>query len=334
MKYIPPNPENGSLAEVIEAMESAPTKKVYVRLQAIRFLFMGHKPSEVGHFVLRSARTIQRWTKLWNKGGIDALLPKPHTGRPTAVSARDKNRIINLLEHPDQAGEAHWTAKKIHGYITREWSLKLGYSTLARNIRQWGFRLKVPRPWPVKQDEKLREAFREELAELLEIKDLEVWFCDESGILGDPRPRRRWMKKGKKGTVPYSGLHLRSNVVGTVHPKTGELFSLIVSHMNSDMFQVFLNELAKETEGRQVILALDNASWHKAKKLTWHHIEAKYLPPYSPDLNPIEELWLVLKERFFTDWFAKDQEQLENRVVEALKSFIFDPEDVASICKV
>ena len=54
MKYIPPNPENGSLAEVIEAMESAPAKKVYVRLQAIRFLFMGHKPSEAAHFVLRS----------------------------------------------------------------------------------------------------------------------------------------------------------------------------------------------------------------------------------------------------------------------------------------
>jgi transposase len=42
---------------------------------------------------------------------------------------------------------------------------------------------------------------------------------------------------------------------------------------------------------KKVILVLDNASWHKAKSLNWHHIEPVYLPPYSPDFNPIERFW-------------------------------------------
>lgn len=164
------------------------------------------------------------------------------------------------------------------------------------------------------------------------MNEQEIWFGDETGILGDPRPRRRWMKKGERGTVPYSGKHIRSNVVGAVNPKNGEFSALIVSNMNSDMFQIFLDEFAKETEGRKIILILDNATWHKARKLNWHHIKVKYLPPYSPDLNPIEVLWLVMKARFFTDWIAKEQKILENRIETALKSFFCNPNQVASIC--
>ena len=69
-----------------------------------------------------------------------------------------------------------------------------------------------------------------------------------------------------------------------------------------------------QTTNRQILLVLDNASWHKPKRLNWHHIKPLYLPPYSPDLNPIEILWKVLKDRFFSDWYAKTLEQLEQRV--------------------
>ena len=77
---------------------------------------------------------------------------------------------------------------------------------------------------------------------------------------------------------------------------------------------------------------LDNATWHKVKKLKWHNIEPKYLPPYSQNYNPIEILWLEVKAKFFTDWIAKEQEQLENRVEEALKYFFNNKFEVKSIC--
>ncbi|MBU0517588.1 transposase [bacterium] len=114
---------------------------------------------------------------------------------------------------------------------------------------------------------KARRRFGPELAELLEYQDVEVWFCDESGVLGDPRPRQRWMRRGEKGRVPFSGQHLRSNVVGAVNPKTGEFFSLMVNRMDGDMFQVFLDQLALETAGRNLTLVLDNATWHHRKSL-------------------------------------------------------------------
>lgn len=333
MRYIPPNPENGTLADLMVAMKASPKQLYYVRLEAIRFLLLGYSLKQTSLFVVRSVRTVRLWVALWNKGGLEALLPQRRPGRPRAVKPEDKDRIIHLLRNPQDAGQAHWTARKLHGFIGQAWSLELGYSTLARNFKEWGFRLKVPRSWPFKQDEVAREAFRLEISRMLDDPEMEVWFADETGILGDPRPRRRWIMKGEKATVPFTGLHLRSNVVGAVHPRSGELTVLIVPYMDSDVLQVFLNELARETAGRRITLVLDNASGHKVKSLNWHHLTPKYLPPYSPDLNPIERLWQSLKDRFFTDWIAQDAQELEDRVDEGLKSFLAHPEVVASICQ-
>ena len=80
------------------------------------------------------------------------------------------------------------------------------------------------------------------------------------------------------------------------------------------------------------LLIVDNASWHKAQRLNWHHFEVYYLPGYSPDLNPIERLWLRLKVDFFSDFIAKSPEQLTQRLCHALTSLMNDPETVASQC--
>ena len=77
---------------------------------------------------------------------------------------------------------------------------------------------------------------------------------------------------------------------------------------------------------------LDNASWHKVKTLRWHDFEPLFLPPYSPDFNPIERLWLRLKADFFTDWIARNAQQLEERLCLALNHFIDHPAKISSIC--
>lgn len=134
---------------------------------------------------------------------------------------------------------------------------------------------------------------------------MELWFSDESGIEGDPRPRRRWAQPGKPRTVPHLGDHIRQNVIGAVCPQDGTLFSLIVDGVDTDVFQFFLDQMAHsipKKEDKRQLLIVDNASWHKAERLNWHHFEPVYLPAYSPDFNPIERLWLRLKADWFWDF--------------------------------
>jgi len=82
------------------------------------------------------------------------------------------------------------------------------------------------------------------------------------------------------------------------------------------------------------ILIVDNASWHKASRLNWHHFEPKFLPGYSPDFNPIERLWLRLKADWFWDYIARTPEELTERLCTALKSFIDHPDKTASACTI
>lgn len=84
---------------------------------------------------------------------------------------------------------------------------------------------------------------------------------------------------------------------------------------------------------RQLIV-LDNASWHKAGRLNWHHFEPKFLPGYSPDFNPIERLWLRLKADWFWDFIARTPDELTDRLCTALKSFINQPDKTASTCSI
>ena len=79
---------------------------------------------------------------------------------------------------------------------------------------------------------------------------------------------------------------------------------------------------------------LDNASWHKAARVNWHHFEPQFLPAYSPDFNPIERLWLRLKADWFWDFIARTREELTERLCTGLKSFLDQPEKTASVCSI
>ena len=111
-----------------------------------------------------------------------------------------------------------------------------------RFLHEENYRLKVPQPWPDRQNEEERQAFVERLQNWLRDKDVELWFMDEMGVEGDPRPRRRWAKRGERCRVTRNGDHVRMNVTGMVCPRTGEAFMLEFTHNDREVFEVFLRE--------------------------------------------------------------------------------------------
>jgi transposase len=76
---------------------------------------------------------------------------------------------------------------------------------------------------------------------------------------------------------------------------------------------------------RSNVLIIDNASWHKRKATNWHSWQPKYLPPYSPDLNPIEQIRLTMKARWFNNYVCKNEEELLDRLDQAIFDFIDNP---------
>lgn len=286
-------------------------------------------------------RCLQLWITRFNEQGIDGITYRPKSGRPRVISREQvASEILPLVDDPSLAGQTHWTATKLAGWLASEKDLDLAYSTLVRYLHEHDYKRKIPRPMPEPKDkeawEDLRDAFAGELLELLEDEKCDVFFGDESGFEGDPRPRQKWARRGERITQGYFGGHLRRNVIGAVNSQTGQLVSLIVPHCNTDVFQVFLNTMEEEVprvEGRRCCLVLDNASWHKAKALNWHHFEPVFLPAYSPDFNPIERLWQHIKGHFLAGFLTNKGDELTDKLIESIRSLMKSPKTIQSVCR-
>jgi len=298
----------------------------------IIMLLVGSTREQVMKTVELTDDAIRKIIRAFNLYGVDGLIARKRPGRAPLISGEQKEEIFEDFEEPGRAQRTFWTATAFHGHIAQKYQVECSYETVRRLLHEKGYVLKVPQPWPDRQDEEAREKFRETLRELAKDPETELWYGDETGVEGEPKPRRSWAMKGSRPKVVHNGDHVRLNILGTVCPRTGEFFATEASHCDSDVFQVFLDEAAESitpTRKRNVLI-LDNASWHKRKRLNWHFFEPVYLPPYSPDFNPIERIWLIMKADHFTNIHCRNKAALIERADRALCELMDNPTKVAS----
>lgn len=163
----------------------------------------------------------------------------------------------------------------------------------------------------------------------------DLWFQDETAFWANPAPYYVWARKGTQPTTPRIGGRMHVNVMGAVRPEDGRFFAFIASHGNQKLFQAFLDQMQEHVNrNRRVVMILDNARFHKVPNLDWGHIEPWYLPPYSPELNPIETLWLVMKKHFFNQWVPKNETELESRVSNTIAFYEERPVIIKSVCAI
>jgi transposase len=326
-RLLEPNSENATIEELKEAARVG-SSETSVRCTAIQFLITGVTRQKVCEALLVTNRALRKWINAFNERGVDGLIVRKRPGRTALLKGKKAEQLTQLIEKPEQAERTFWTARAFHGYISETYKMQCSYQTVVRFFHRQGFALKVPQPWPDRQDEAQRQAFRKKLKVLCQDPHVDLWFADESGFEGDPRPRRRWDRKGNKTRVTKNGDHLRMNVMGMVCPRTGEFFAIETSHSDSETFQAFLDEASKyiDLKRHRNILILDNASWHRRKSMKWRGWQPMYLPPYSPDLNAIERIWLVMKSRWFNNYVCRNVDQLMERLDQAILDVIDNPD--------
>jgi transposase len=103
-KTVHPEGENATADEVRIAMNAAPNERSYIRLASIRALFMGMERELVCQMFVCSDRMVRLWIECFNRAGIDALEPKPRSGRPRKVKLeRVRDILVPILEAPSRA---------------------------------------------------------------------------------------------------------------------------------------------------------------------------------------------------------------------------------------
>ena len=146
-------------------------------------------------------------------------------------------------------------------------------------------------------------------------------FYDESrfGLITDIG--RRWTVKGVKPVIPYQQKYEYFYLYQATEIKSGEDFSMYISHLDTVCFNEYLKQLSEKFKKDKIVLIMDNASFHKSKQLKIpKNIKIEYLPPYSPELNPQERRFEDIK-KFLKNKIFKTIEELEKKVDEILFSY-------------
>ena len=145
------------------------------------------------------------------------------------------------------------------------------------------------------------------------------------------------MPKNTRTTIKTNGQRFKDCVIGTVCPTDGKTFFLQTEWMDSFVASSFFKELSSYYPDKKHLIIADNVSYHKSQGNRDFplpdNIELMYLPPYSPELNPIERLWKHFKESFLNNKLFEGIIILKDTVYEGLKTILNKQEIVKNICE-
>ena len=128
-------------------------------------------------------------------------------------------------------------------------------------------------------------------------KPLEIWFQDEARVGQQGTLTRIWAERGTRPRAPRDTRYIWSYIFGAVCPERAEAAALIMPHADTQAMSAHLAEIAKTVaSGAHALLILDGAGWHGSAELEVpDNITLLKLPPYSPELNPMENVWAYLR---------------------------------------
>ena len=159
----------------------------------------------------------------------------------------------------------------------------------------------------------------------------ELYFFDESRFGTHSKIGHGWFPKAIRTSVSVKLGFENFYVYSAVSPKTGKDCSLLMPYVNSTCMNVFLEHMEQELGGEEILLVMDGAGWHKSKGLKIpKNIEIIYLPPYSPELNPVERLWLYIKQHTIKNKIYETISLLEDSICDFMKNLKI--EQIKQIC--
>ncbi|WP_245662857.1 IS630 family transposase [Endozoicomonas arenosclerae] len=160
---------------------------------------------------------------------------------------------------------------------------------------------------------------------MAEEKKAIVYFVDEASIRSDYHSGTTWCRRGYTPTVTKTGARFGINMISAVSGEGHMRYMTIPGRFNADIFIKFLKQIVSSHDC-PVLIVTDGHSAHKAKKVMKYLgkeerlLDIQLLPPYSPELNPVELIWSVLKSGRIGRMALKTKDQFLRAVSSGLKS--------------
>jgi transposase len=163
-------------------------------------------------------------------------------------------------------------------------------------------------------------------------RPIRLMFQDEARFGRIDNPRRCWAPAPMRPTVNCSIVREYTYAYAAASPIDGTLDSLVLPEASTAAMNLFLAEVSARHPDELIVMVLDGAGWHRANNLnTPENIRFHFLPPYSPELNPVEHLWDELREKGFHNRVFSSLDAVEDQLVDRLAAMEHTPALVKSI---
>lgn len=279
-----------------------------IRIRAVQRVQAGESPEVVIKALGFSRACIYNWLAMYRSGGWAALKARVLHGRPKKISAECLQWLYRTIvgQNPLQFRFefALWTRQIVQTLLKEEWKLKLSLSSIGRLLKQLGLTCQRPlfrasEQDPARVEYWLKTAYPQ-IRQLAKEQNAAIFFADEAGVRTDYHSGTTWGKKGQTPVVRRSAERGRVNMLSAINNR-GELrFMIEPGRVTSAVFVDFLARLLQGASA-PIFLIVDGAKIHQSK-LVREFVESTdgmlrlfFLPPYSPELNPDEQVWNHVK---------------------------------------
>jgi len=149
----------------------------------------------------------------------------------------------------------------------------------------------------------------------------------------------QWAVRGKQPKVSCKQRKReRQTVFGTVNPQTGQIVISFENRGNAKTFKKHLKKVVKSFKDKKIILILDNVKYHHANRLKpfinqhANNLELMFLPPYCPDLNPIERVWWFMRKKITHNRYLESLDERKAKFWIMFSKFIYPNDQLKKLC--
>lgn len=303
------------------------------RYRAIELYQKGKSAQDIAFFFGVHRGSVSLWIKTWKEKGKSALKSTKAAGPDQKLNREDKKKIISWLRKSamDFGFETPlWDCKRIQRMIKKELSKEIAISNLWEALRKWNLTPQKPEKVALEKNQiEVAKWLREEWPKIEEHRrrwQAMLYFQDESSVSLVPALGTTWAKKGKTPKVKVTGNRGSICLSSAISPAGRMVFRIEKGTVTSKTFVDFLKQIIKNHRWRKIIVVTDNYPAHDSKKvhdfieLNNNKIAVYYLPTYSPDLNPDEDVWKYLKNVKLKAHQARNKKEFKPLVLSKMQS--------------
>jgi transposase len=336
--------QNHHTLEELQQLTKALTKKrIWLRHQAVVLAMQGQSAPAIAQALGCSRRAVQTWVARYNQGGAPALQERPHTGRPPRLAGPDVLRFQARLDAGPKPEDGVCTlrCRDLRRILEEEFGVTLSRQAIYDLLHRLDYSSLMPRPQHEQTNPEVQEFFKEIVVEQIGAivaahpeKEVQTYFQDEARFGQKGTITRVWARRGSRPrTVQQTG-YTSLYVLAAVCAATGAMSALIMPALNTAVVNLFLEQFARELPaGVHAVLIWDGAGFHTALDVVVpSNVSLIQLPPYSPELNPVENLWHYLRAHHWSNRPYRDYDELQEEAVRSLCAARQDTETIKTVC--